>query len=119
MQVVRPTSNEMEDAIMPKLVRLYLQSVVTGFVLAVAFTGLLIWLDIAGLGHLIAGSDIGLMSAFLLVFFNGIVFSSVQFGIVVMSLGDDEGPHGGLRDHARMIPVRATSPVIAKRSRRD
>lgn len=104
---------------MPKLIRLYLQSVATGFGLAVAFTGLLFWLDIAGLGHLIAGSDIGLMSAILLIFFNGIVFSAVQFGIVVMNLAANDGPDGGLGDHAGMIPVRAPSPVIAKRGRRN
>lgn len=91
---------------MPQLVRLYLRSVAIGFGLAAVFSGALIWLDVAGIGHLILGSDIGMIAGLMLLVFNGIVFSAVQFGIVVMGMGEDEGPRGGLGQQAQLVPVR-------------
>ena len=44
---------------MPKLVRLYIQSVALGFLISAAFTGGLLWLDVAGLGHLESQTMIG------------------------------------------------------------
>jgi TRAP-type C4-dicarboxylate transport system permease small subunit len=94
---------------MPKLVRLYIHSVVLGFALAAAFTGGLMWLDVAGIGHLVLGSDIGWVAALMLVVFNGIVFSAVQFAFRVMGMAeDDNGPRGGhgVREPI-LVPVRA------------
>lgn len=71
---------------MPKLVRLYIQSVALGFAIAAAFTGGLLWLDVAGLGHLILASDIGWIAVVMLVVFNGIVFSAVQFAYRIMAM---------------------------------
>ncbi len=103
---------------MPELVRLYIRSVALGFAIAVAFTGALVWWDVAGLGHLILGSDIGLIAAAMLVVFNGIVFSAVQFAFRVMSLAEsDEGPRGGLRDPV-LVPVRVTADAPRKGRRR-
>ncbi len=90
---------------MPKLIRLYIQSVALGFGVATAFTGVLIWQDVAGTGHLVAGSDIGWVAVAMLVVFNGILFSAVQFAFAVMGMAEDDAPRGGLRDHARLIPV--------------
>jgi TRAP-type C4-dicarboxylate transport system permease small subunit len=92
---------------MPKLIRLYIQSVALGFALAAIFTGVLIWQDVAGVGHLIMASDMGLIAAAMLVVFNGIVFSAVQFALAVTTkVEDDYTPRGGLRDHSGMIPIR-------------
>lgn len=94
---------------MPRLVRLYIESVVLGFAISAIFTAGLLWLDVAGLGHLILGSDIGWIAALMLVFFNGIVFAAVQFAFRVMGMADeDEGPKAG---HGAMRPAR----VPAKR----
>jgi TRAP-type C4-dicarboxylate transport system permease small subunit len=102
---------------MPQLVRLYVQSVALGFLIAAAFTGGLLWLDVAGIGHLVMGSDIGWVAAAMLVVFNGIVFSAVQFAFRVMGMAEkEEGPRGG--HGARepiLLPVRV--PVAAKRRR--
>jgi TRAP-type C4-dicarboxylate transport system permease small subunit len=102
---------------MPKLVRLYIESVALGFVIAAAFTGGLIWLDVAGLGHLVMGSNIGWIAVAMLVVFNGIVFSAVQFAFRVMAMAeDDAGPHGG---HGAREPVLVPVPVPVKpRNRR-
>jgi hypothetical protein len=100
---------------MPKLVRLYLRSVAVGFAVAGVFTFGLVWLDVAGIGHLIAGSDIGWIAAAMLVVFNGIVFSAVQFAVSVMGMAEDDAPRGGLRDHAALIPVRVE--VVARNGR--
>jgi TRAP-type C4-dicarboxylate transport system permease small subunit len=96
---------------MPALVRLYIQSVAFGFAIATAFTGGLLWLDVAGIGHLVMGSDIGWIAAAMLVVFNGIVFSAVQFAFRVMVMAEDDGPAGGrgAREPV-LVPVR----VVAK-----
>jgi hypothetical protein len=79
---------------MPDLVRLYIRHVAIGYGLAAAFTGLLLWLDVAGLWHLVSHTREGPLAAVLLVIFNGIVFSGVQFGIAVMRM-EDAGEDGG------------------------
>ncbi|MBL9050359.1 MAG: hypothetical protein JNK19_09645 [Tabrizicola sp.] len=101
---------------MPALVRLYIQSVAVGFAIAAGFTAGLLWFDVAGIGHLVVGSDIGWIAGVMLVVFNGIVFSAVQFAFRVMGMAErDEGPRGG---HAAREPVLAPAPVPARKRRR-
>ena len=98
---------------MPDLVRLYIRSVLFGFGVAGVFTLGLVWLDVGGIGHLILGSDIGWIAAVMLVMFNGIVFSAVQFAFKVMGMAEtDEGPNGG---HGAREPVLVPVPVRARR----
>ena len=88
----------------PNLMRLYLRHCAMGFALSAVFVGLVLWYDVAGLGHLVMASDVGLLAVFLLWFFNGTVFGSVQFAISIMLMQDsdnDDGPRRGL-----MVPVR-------------
>lgn len=103
---------------MPKLVRLYIESVALGFGLAAAFTGGLLWLDVAGLGHLVMASSIGWIAALMLVVFNGIVFAAVQFAVRVMGMAEaDEGPRGG-RGVREPVLVPVPVPVPARNRRR-
>ena len=99
---------------MPALVRLYIQSVALGFLVSAAFTAGLLWLDVAGIGHLILASDIGWIAAAMLVIFNGIVFSAVQFAFRVMAMaepGDDTtGGRGAREPVLRPAPVRVMAP---------
>jgi len=92
----------------PDLMRLYLRHCAIGFLLSAVFVGLLLWLDVAGLGSLIARSDIGWLAVFLLWYFNGTVFGSVQFAIVVMSQAqaDNDDQRGTLIP----VPVPAVTP---------
>lgn len=84
---------------MPKLIALYIRSVAIGFGLSAGFLALMLWLDVAGLRHLILGSDMGLVAAAMVFMFQGVVFAGVQFAIAVMSLAEkDDTPRGGLRD---------------------
>lgn len=101
---------------MPALVRLYIQSVALGFTIAAAFTGGLLWFDVAGLGHLVGSSDIGWVAAVMLVVFNGIVFSAVQFAFRIMGMAEaEDGPTGGrgAREPV-LVPVPVPVPVTAK-----
>jgi len=92
----------------PRLMRLYLGHCAIGFVLSAVFVALLLYFDIAGLGGLIMGSDIGLLALFLLWFFNGTVFGSVQFAIVVMSQADDrDRPDDRSGGHGQAVTVHA------------
>ncbi len=100
---------------MPELVRLYIRSVALGFAISAVFTAGLIWWDVAGIGHLILGSDIGLVAAAMMVFFNGIVFSAVQFAYRIMAMAEeDEGPRGG---HGAREPVLIPVPVATRKAR--
>lgn len=97
----------------PNLMRLYLRHCAIGFALSAVFVGLILWSDVAGLGRLVMASDVGLLAVFLLWFFNGTVFGSVQFAISIMMMQDcdkDDGPRRGL-----MVPVR----LAAKSKRRS
>ncbi len=94
---------------MPQLIRLYIQSVAIGFALAAAFVGAMVWQDVMGIGHLILGSPSGWIAAAMMVVFNGIVFSGVQFGLRIMMMAeDDDTPKGGLRQHDIPAPAPAT-----------
>ena len=60
----------------------------------------------------------GWLAAFLLVMFNGIVFSGVQFGIAIMRMADEEDPSDdpGVRPRNQvlepaMIPLRVDQPT--------
>lgn len=90
---------------MPPLVRLYIRSIALGFALAALFTGLLIGLDVAHLRHLVLSSPMGWLAVVMLVIFNGIVFSGVQFGFAVMRMADPQPPRGGRRRPLRLPPV--------------
>ena len=102
---------------MPELVRLYIRSVGLGFAISALFTGGLVWWDVAGVGHLVLGSDIGLVAAAMLVVFNGIVFSGVQFAFRVMAMAEpEEGPGGGhgAREPA-LVPVKVVQTAHRRR----
>lgn len=97
---------------MPRLVQLFLVSTAIGYALAAAFLGLVIWYDIANLGHLILEVDGGWFAGAIFVVLTGNVFAAVQVGISVMrNVGQDEPPDpsghsGGIgRQHAT-IPVK-------------
>jgi uncharacterized membrane protein len=101
---------------MPKLIALYIRSVAIGFGLSAGFLALMLWLDVAGLRHLILGSDMGLVAAAMVFMFQGVVFAGVQFAIAVMSLAEkDDTPRGGLRDLiAPPVDSRIPVPVRVK-----
>lgn len=75
---------------MPELVRLYIRQVAIGFVLSGTFVGLLMWLNVANLWHLVTHTSGGWIAVLMLWVFNGIVFAGVQFGISVMRMGKDD-----------------------------
>lgn len=103
---------------MPQLVRLYIRSVALGFALAVLFTGLLIGLDVAHLRHLVLSSPLGWLAALMLVIFNGILFSGVQFAFVVMRMAESRPPGGGRRQPVA-FPRRAEAAVRVPAAPRD
>ncbi|MDI3335363.1 hypothetical protein QKW60_03005 [Defluviimonas aestuarii] len=100
---------------MPALVRLYIRNVIIGFLLSAVFVGLLMWLNVANLWHLISSSPKGWIAVVMLVVFNGIVFAGVQFAIAVMRLGHNDGPGGGRRSTVQVEPV--AIPVTVKTRR--
>lgn len=92
------------------LVAFYIRSCVLGFVLAGVFTAALIGMNVGRIGYLVTHVEGGYLAAFLLWFFNGIVFSGAQaaVSVLLMAEGEDEGRGGGTPDPIAIpIPVRA------------
>ena len=95
---------------MPVLVRMYVRHILIGFVLSVVFTGLLFWLNVGNLWHLVNATSGGAVAVVMLLVFNTIVFSGVQFGIAVMQLGeDDDAPKRG---HGVAVPVAVPAKAV-------
>ena len=72
---------------MPKLVRLYIDSVLLGFALGIGFVLLLVLLDVAQIGRLVLAGQDGLLAAGMMAFLFGGLFASVQFALRVVALG--------------------------------
>ncbi len=96
---------------MPALVRLYIRHVAIGFALGLCFTGLLMWLNVGNLWHLVRATDEGWIAVIMLIVFNGIVFSGVQFGIAVMQLADDGKDGGGRPAREPVAPAAVAVPA--------
>lgn len=73
---------------MPRVVKLYIRSAVIGFAVAGAFVAMIIGFNVVNLRHLVLTSDIGVMAVTAFWILNGIVFSGVQFGFVLMQMAD-------------------------------
>lgn len=71
---------------MPKLIRLYIDSVLVGFALAIGFVLLLVLLDIAQIGRLVLTGRDGLLAAGMMTVFFGGLFASVQFALRIVTL---------------------------------
>ncbi len=102
---------------MTPLVRLYIRSIAIGLVLAVVFTALLVGLDVVHLRHLVLEVRGGALAVVMLVVFNTIVFSGVQFGIAVMSMAESQKPPKTGRRMPQPIPapVAVTAPARPRR----
>ena len=73
---------------LPKLVRFMLVHSANGMVVGCLFLFALIWLDVAGIGRLLAQDASGL-ATFVLFFQTALTFGAVSMGIAVMHLGRD------------------------------
>ena len=100
---------------MPALVRLYIVNVLIGFALSAAFTGLLLWLNVAGLWHLATSVSGGWIAVAMLFMSNGIVFAGVQFAITIMGMAEDNRGGGSKRPIGR---VPALVRAIARHPKR-
>jgi len=72
---------------MPDLIRLYIDSVLVGLLLAIGFVLLLVLLDVAQIGRLVLTAEEGLLAAGIMVLFFGGLFAAVQFALRVMAAG--------------------------------
>lgn len=75
---------------MPHHIRLYVRDCLMGFALGTIFAAALVILNVANLQHLIDNVQGGWLAFALLAFFNGIVFSGVQFSLTVMRMADQD-----------------------------
>jgi len=100
---------------MPKLVKLYIIEAIIGFVLSAAFVAVLLWQNVANLGHLVAGSDMGWIAVVMLFIGNGVVFAGVQFSMTVMRMAERPDPPAGGRKDPIAVPALVPVPVESGR----
>lgn len=100
---------------MPQLVRLYIRNVALGLLLSLVFVGALLWLNVGNLWHLVTSTREGPIAVIMLVMFNAVVFSGVQFGIAVMRMAEPEDPGTGGRKRPEPVaqPTGTLIPVAA------
>ena len=92
---------------MPDHIKLILRHAAFGGVLALAFVGALLWLNVANLWHLVTHTSEGPFALGVLTVFCWITFGSVQIGIRIMAMGSDDSDGRGPRAPvAEPIPVR-------------
>ena len=96
---------------MPELVRLYIRQSLIGFAIAAVFVGGLLWLNVANLQHLIFNTQGGWLALFMLFFFNGLLFASVQFAITVMGMAERNDSDGGRPLRLPMADAFGPKPV--------
>ncbi|WP_127900700.1 hypothetical protein [Solirhodobacter olei] len=97
---------------MPKLIRLYIRHVAIGWGIAALFCAMLIWLNVAGLRHLVLDTDMGWVAALALFVSHGALFAGAQFGIAVMLMAEEnDGPRGGRRERAARAHLPVAIPV--------
>lgn len=77
------------------LIAFYLKCIVVGFTLSAVFSGALVAMDVARLGHLVLHVRGGYLAGFLLWFFNGLVFSSAQASVAVLLMAERKDRGGG------------------------
>lgn len=100
----------MRPANEPNLLRHYLRHCAIGFVLSAVFVALILWQDVGGLGSLIARSDVGWLAVFLLWYFNGTVFGSVQFAVMVMFQAEKDDADDDRRGIMTPLRIPAEAP---------
>jgi hypothetical protein len=82
---------------LPPLIVLLLRNAALGFAVAIAFVAAMLLFDVGGLGSLVSHSPDGVVATLALTFVTGLTFGSVQMGIAIMGLAEDDGagPPGG------------------------
>ena len=74
-----------------QIIRFVIRHSAFGFGLSAVFVTALVWADVAQLRTLFAGSPVGWLAAFMLFFFTGLTFASVQLGMAIMQLAREDG----------------------------
>ncbi|MGI6247347.1 MAG: hypothetical protein ACOYJQ_16510 [Pseudochelatococcus sp.] len=83
-----------------------------GFGVALLFAGMLFGLDAAGLRSLVTGSPVGMIAAGALTFLLCLTFGSIQMGVAVMQLGQEEQqPPRGRRLRFAPVSAPAGAPI--------
>lgn len=102
---------------MPKMVRVYIRSVLIGVVLSCCFVAALLALDVAHLRHLILNSNVGWLAMIMMIVFNTILFAGVQFAIAVMGQAENPPSSGG-RKRPYLVPRPVPALAVAAKKQR-
>ncbi len=97
---------------MPDHIKLILRHAAFGGLIAAGFVGLLLAFNVANLWHLVTHSADGVLALGVMFAFFWITFGSVQIGIRIMLMAEDEGHGGGTRAPQAvvdLVPVRVRS----------
>ncbi|MBL4629269.1 MAG: hypothetical protein JKY00_14775 [Roseicyclus sp.] len=90
---------------MPDHMRLILRHAAYGGVIAMAFIGALLVLNVGNLWHLVTHTTGGPLALVVMTVFCWITFGSVQIGIRIMTMGDDKGGGGTRAPEPLPLPI--------------
>lgn len=101
---------------MPELIKMYIRHSLIGFGISAAFVAMLLAFNVMNLWTLISHDSSAVLVVFILWFFHGALFASVQFGYAVMSLAEKTNTSGGggLRQYV-LAPVKAEARINKQR----
>ena len=97
---------------MPVLIKLYIRHSFIGFGISAIFVGILLYFNVMNLWAMISHDKSAVLAVFILWFFNGTIFASVQFAYAVMSLAEKPSSSGGggLRSYV-LAPIKAGARI--------
>ncbi len=101
---------------MPDPIKLILRHAALGGLIAVGFVALLLWLNVGNLWHLVTHTSEGPLALAVLTAFCTITFGSVQIGIRIMAMAEDQESGGGGKRAPQAVAVPIA--VIARDERR-
>ena len=102
---------------MPQLIRFLLTHAAIGFGLGIVFVTALMVFDVNGLKTLIWASDIWYVALFMMAFFFGLTFGSVQIGVATMLLAEEHQRGDGSGTFRRLWS--RVRPYLAPPARRE
>ena len=74
---------------MPEILRFTIRNYAIGWGLAAIFTGLILWLNVANIGHLVTHVQGGWLAGLVFFALNGIVFAGAQVAVAVLLMSED------------------------------
>ncbi len=93
---------------MPDHIKFILRHAGVGVLVALGFTGMVLYFNVANIWHLVTHTAEGPIALAVFVVLCSITFGSVQIGLRIMAMGRDDDTDTG---HKRAVPMAQLQPI--------